>query len=354
MKWIITLILVETLFFSTSIAQVPQGISYQAIAFNTEGSPVVNRDVSIKISILDNSITGTTVYSETHVKTTNSQGLFNLNIGQGSPTLGIFSDINWASNSKFLKVELDPNGGTNYVSVGTNQLMSAPYALFAENVNLSNLPVTVESGSQTSEIIVIYTATTAYGFSQYSSNGAGEWISQSLSGTPIGAIASGNNIVVYTTTNAYGFSQFTSNGAGNWTPQSLSGTPIGAVASGNNIVVYTTTNAYGFSQFTSNGAGDWTPQSLSGTQIRAIASGNNIVIYTSTNAYGFSQFSTNGAGDWISQSLSSTPIGAIGSSKNIVVYTATTAYGFSQFSTNGAGDWISQSLSGTPIEIVTR
>jgi hypothetical protein len=115
-----------------SYSQVPQGISYQAVAFNTSGSPVVNGNVGVKISILDNSTSGTVVYSETHLILTNAQGLFNLNIGQGTPSTGTFSSINWGTNSKFLKVEVDPAGGTNYTNIGTNQLMSVPFALYSK------------------------------------------------------------------------------------------------------------------------------------------------------------------------------------------------------------------------------
>jgi hypothetical protein len=115
-----------------SYSQVPQGISYQAVAFNTSGNPVVNGNVGVKISILDNSIQGTVVYSETHLKLTNAQGLFNLNIGQGTPSTGPFSSINWETNSKFLKVEVDPAGGTNYTNIGTNQLMSVPYTFYSK------------------------------------------------------------------------------------------------------------------------------------------------------------------------------------------------------------------------------
>jgi hypothetical protein len=113
-------------------SQVPQGIGYQAVAFNSSGNPVVNGTVGVKISILDNSISGTVVYSETHLKSTNSQGLFNLNIGQGTPASGTFSTINWGTISKFLKVEVDTAGGTNYTNVGTNQLMSVPYSLYSK------------------------------------------------------------------------------------------------------------------------------------------------------------------------------------------------------------------------------
>ncbi|WP_160137621.1 hypothetical protein [Chryseobacterium sp. c4a] len=115
-------------------AQVPQAFSYQTIAFNASGAPVSNGNVSLKISILENAATGNVLYSETHNKTTNSKGLVNLNIGQGAATTGSFGAINWGSNTKFVKVEMDPQGGSNYVNVGVNQLMSVPYAQVSKTV----------------------------------------------------------------------------------------------------------------------------------------------------------------------------------------------------------------------------
>lgn len=128
--FILTAILISFL----SFAQVPQGISYQAIALNSSGNPVASSNVGIRLSVLDNSATGTALYTETQTKTTNAQGLFNLVIGQGTPTTGNFSAINWGTNSKFLKVEMDITGGTNYVLVGTTQLLSVPYALAADSL----------------------------------------------------------------------------------------------------------------------------------------------------------------------------------------------------------------------------
>lgn len=132
MKKLITLFV---LFISClSMAQVPQGISYQAIALNNTGSPVVNSPVGVRLSILDNSASGTVIYTETHTKTTNAQGLFNLTIGQGTVTLGSFSGINWGENQKFLQVEIDINGGSNYSVAGTTQLLSVPYALASRSL----------------------------------------------------------------------------------------------------------------------------------------------------------------------------------------------------------------------------
>jgi hypothetical protein len=126
----ITLLLITCFNYS----QIPQGISYQAIALNSSGNPVVSSNVGLRLSVLDNAATGTLLYTETHTKTTNPQGLFNVVIGQGAATIGTFSTINWGTNSKFLKVELDAAGGTNYVLVGTTQLLSVPYALTAGGI----------------------------------------------------------------------------------------------------------------------------------------------------------------------------------------------------------------------------
>jgi hypothetical protein len=129
------IILLSALFISfLTFAQVPQGISYQAIALNGSGTPVVSSNVGLKLSILDSSASGTVLYSETQLKTTNAQGLFNLVIGQGTVVSGVFNTINWGTNSKFLKVEMDATGGTTYTTVGTTQLLSVPFALAADSL----------------------------------------------------------------------------------------------------------------------------------------------------------------------------------------------------------------------------
>ncbi|KAA0128258.1 hypothetical protein FY557_09595 [Chryseobacterium sp. SN22] len=115
-------------------AQVPQAFSYQTIAFNAAGAPIANGNVSFRISILDNSATGTVLYTETQTKTTNAKGLVNLNIGQGTAATGNFGGINWGTNTKFVKVEMDPAGGSNYTNVGVNQLMSVPYSQVSKTV----------------------------------------------------------------------------------------------------------------------------------------------------------------------------------------------------------------------------
>ncbi len=327
-------------------AQAPQGISYQAIAFDSSGDPVIESTVGVKVSILDNSVTGTTVYSETHSPTTNTQGLFNLNIGEGAATTGSFSNIDWGTNDKFLKIEIDPSGGSNYSITGSNQLMSVPYALFSENTNVDNLPQSAPrtSSNEDGSMLVIYTDSYAYGFTRSSQN-IPDWYSQQLSGTPIGAMATDSSIVVYTDSYAYGFTRSSQN-IPDWYSQQLSGTPQDIVASGNTIVVYTDSYAYGFSRSGQN-IPDWYSQQLSGTpQGNTINGRDVVVVYTDSYAYGFTRSSQN-IPDWYSQQLSGTPLGGSASGDMIVIYTSAYAFGFTRSSQN-IPDWYLQQLSGTP------
>lgn len=130
------LLLVLFLLFLNTIAsaQVPKKISYQAVIRNSSNALVVNSAVGMQISILQTSIAGTVVYSETHSLMTNTNGVVSLEIGSGSPILGSFSAINWANGPYFVKTETDPTGGTNYTITGASQLLSVPYAQLAENV----------------------------------------------------------------------------------------------------------------------------------------------------------------------------------------------------------------------------
>jgi hypothetical protein len=82
---------------------------------------------------LQGTITGSSVYSEEHITSTNSNGLVSLSIGGGTLIGGSFSGINWANGPYFVKMEADPTGGTNYTISGTTQLMSVPYALYAKS-----------------------------------------------------------------------------------------------------------------------------------------------------------------------------------------------------------------------------
>lgn len=116
---------------SSAGAQAPAAFNYQGIARNTAGAPLASRTLSLRISIHDGAATGPVLFQETHRVTTNAYGLYNLSIGEGTPVSGSLGGLNWGSGSRHLEVELDPAGGSAYISIGNSKLMSVPYALHA-------------------------------------------------------------------------------------------------------------------------------------------------------------------------------------------------------------------------------
>lgn len=111
---------------------VPGGMSYQAVVRNAQNELIANQRISIKVSIHQWSATGGVVYSETHSVETNTNGLASLVIGQGYTESGSYAAIDWAQGPYFVETEIDPNGGDNYTISSTTQMMSVPYAYYAE------------------------------------------------------------------------------------------------------------------------------------------------------------------------------------------------------------------------------
>jgi len=144
MKKLIT-ILTILLISQVIHAQAPQATSYQAVIRNSSGNVLSNQLVKVRFSIRDSAANGTVVYQETQTPTTNTQGLINLFAGQGTAVIGTFASLNWGSKSKFLQTEIDIAGGSNFTDMGTMQLMSVPYALYA-NTSSNGMPSGTTAG----------------------------------------------------------------------------------------------------------------------------------------------------------------------------------------------------------------
>ncbi|MCX6199484.1 MAG: collagen-like protein, partial [Bacteroidetes bacterium] len=132
MKKFILSALAIVAFAHWALAQVPQAVNYQAVARDASGSVLPNRNISVRITINNGISPGFPEFQETHHATTNQFGLFTLKIGLGTLVFGNFPSITWATGNKYLLVEFDQNGGTNYLNMGASQLLSVPYALYAE------------------------------------------------------------------------------------------------------------------------------------------------------------------------------------------------------------------------------
>jgi hypothetical protein len=113
-------------------AQVPQGINYQAVIRTANGDIMGNQDISLRISILEGSISGIVAFQESHTLSTNDFGLANLIIGQGNNLIGTLATLNWSSGVFFVKMELDSNGGSNFVELGTSQILTVPYSFYSQ------------------------------------------------------------------------------------------------------------------------------------------------------------------------------------------------------------------------------
>lgn len=114
-------------------AQAPGIFNYQGVARNSVGNVLQNQNITLRLTIHDGTAAGPTVYSETRAVVTNPFGLFNVQVGSAGATsvTGTIAGVPWGVGNKFLQVEIDPQGGSAFINLGTAQLASVPYALNA-------------------------------------------------------------------------------------------------------------------------------------------------------------------------------------------------------------------------------
>ena len=129
-KLVLSLVAIATISLS-SYGQAPEGFKYQAVVRDAGNTILNNQAVGMQIEILQGGISGTPVYTESFTPTTNTYGLVNLEIGTGT-TSDDFTIIDWANDTYFIRTSIDVTGGSSYSVMGTSQLMSVPYALYAK------------------------------------------------------------------------------------------------------------------------------------------------------------------------------------------------------------------------------
>ncbi|MBS1771489.1 MAG: hypothetical protein JST82_01425 [Bacteroidetes bacterium] len=181
----------------TVMAQAPQKFNYQGIARNTSGTPLASQALGIRLTVHDATATGAILYQETFNITTNAYGLYTLQVGGGTVVSGTFNTISWGSGAKYLQVEIDPAGGTSYADMGSNQLISVPYAVYANNAGAiqgNNVSTTAPAAGQ----ILVWDA------------GTSTWLPQNAAITA--ASGTNNQVAKFTGTNTLGSSNITDNG----------------------------------------------------------------------------------------------------------------------------------------------
>jgi hypothetical protein len=132
----------------TPAQSAPQGIPYQALIRDNNGAALINTPVTVRFSLRQDAIDGTVEYQETHNLNTNAFGLVNTHFGSGTATQGTFANINWSNTTKFIQVEA--NTGSGFVEMGTQQMMSVPFALQSNKATMiknAGLPVYADNAA---------------------------------------------------------------------------------------------------------------------------------------------------------------------------------------------------------------
>ncbi len=118
-------------------AQVPQKLNYQGIARDTKGNPLAQQRMTLKLTVLPTADATEGEYEEIQTVTTNEFGLYTLQIGSGTPISGEMKTVKWETGNKYIKVAIDPKGGNDFVDAGTSQLLSVPYAIYADKAGMA-------------------------------------------------------------------------------------------------------------------------------------------------------------------------------------------------------------------------
>jgi len=129
----ILLTLLALIFSVKANAQISNAFKYQTVVRNSLGQPIANQSMSFRISIHSGNAQGNVLYSEILLDTTSDAGIANLLVGTGQVIIGNFTQIDWSSGDFYMQIEVDPNGSSNYLNMGTSALASVPFALYARS-----------------------------------------------------------------------------------------------------------------------------------------------------------------------------------------------------------------------------
>lgn len=294
-------------------AQAPERMSFQAVVRDEANALVTNGTVSMRLSVLQGSESGTPLYVETHSTTTNTNGLATVQVGGGTIVSGTMAGIDWGSGPYFLKTETDPAGGGDFNVTGTSELLSVPYALYAANSEPGPAGPPGMPGvggcdpNNRDSLIVLFNANTAYGFHQ-DHDGLGHWVLRTIGGTNHSAFSTKRFVVLANAANAYAF-HLDNTGAGQWVQHTLGGTNHTAATTERVLVLFNANTAHAF-HVDGAGAGTWTTQAIGGTGHSYITHGDKIIIWNANNAWSFS-VDTDGNGAWTTQALAGTNMNVI-------------------------------------------
>ena len=136
-------------------ASAPNGFNYQAVVRNAAGNIMPSQRINLRFTLHKDSLNGASNFIETDSAVSSPQGIFTVVIGGGNIVAGSFDSIHWGACSYFLQVEMDINGGVNFLDMGTSQLVSVPYSLYAKTAGSIDLTPTMYPTINGADTIVV-------------------------------------------------------------------------------------------------------------------------------------------------------------------------------------------------------
>jgi hypothetical protein len=388
MRILFILFSIQCLVVVQATAQVPAGMSFQAVIRDSENQLIALTNVGVLAEIRIGSTEGEVVFAEEHAVTTNANGLMTLVIGEGVVLMGSLTGIDWSGGTYFMVANVDPEGGNDYTLTAQSQLLSVPYAFYAGNGGVTG-PQGLQGETGPEGPIGPAGPQGEPGLQgptgeqgppgetgpQGEPGLPGAQGQQGLPGPegPVGAvgpagpqgnpgpqgvqgipgpagagactsISVGNMVVVFTSTHAYGVARNIANST-NWYAVTLDGPVVASGSSEQGIVLATASSVFGFTLNASDNP-VWYSSALSGTVLGVMGSSDKVVVYTTTGGYGLARNSS-GTGNVYSQSFEGEVIDALSAAEVVAVYTTTHAYAFGRnISENPV--WYVQALEGVP------
>ena len=139
----LTIMIVFLFCYQIGLSQNQKGITFQAAARTSYGVIMPNKQIQVRISILEDTVSEELLYQEIKSVTTNPLGLFTILIGAAEPakviTIGTFEKINWTAATYFIRVEIDPENHLQFIRIGQQQIQYAAYAFSADHVLAENV-----------------------------------------------------------------------------------------------------------------------------------------------------------------------------------------------------------------------
>jgi len=314
------------LFFAyESAAQAPYFFNYQGVARNSVGNALVNKKIGLRLTIRDGGALGIPVYTETRQVITNNFGLFNVQVGGAGATnvAGSISSTIWNVGTKWMQVEIDPEGGTTFKDVGNTQLISVPYSLYS---NLTGDIVLPFNKSQNEEVPLFRLINTG--------NNASSLAYEGLSSSTANNATAIRGII---TTISPGFFSAGVSGRNNGT--GVNGFGVYGYQNGTGSGVYGETpggiGVYGSSQ---TGIGVYGQSLAFGPSVKGFKNDNgqgHVGFFENTSTINFFsvlRVQTNGPGDGLNVNMT-----GLGKGSNITINNAANTANVMELGTNGTG-----------------